>query len=252
MPVNVGVGESLRASRGRRFTICTMLAERLNNLGTETAFAVSLAAAEWAAKGNRVYPFHLGDINLPTPANVVEAMNRAIADGKTGYCAGRRHRPAARGAGRRRRRRAAALHYGPRQRRGAAGWQAGDRQVPAGRDEPRRRRAVPDPGYPIYESQIEYFGGTAQPYRYIQTAHRVRDRPRPSAQPDHAGHQGADLQQPAEPARLRELARRDGRRSPTSPSQHDLWVLSDEAYFEMRYSGTSTSIASLPGMASAP
>ena len=31
-------------------------------------------------------------------------------------------------------------------------------------------------------------------------------------------------------------------------TQHDLWVLSDEAYFEMRYSGTSTSIASLPGM----
>jgi aspartate/methionine/tyrosine aminotransferase len=29
---------------------------------------------------------------------------------------------------------------------------------------------------------------------------------------------------------------------------HNLWVLSDEAYFEMRYSGTSTSIASLPGM----
>ncbi len=31
--------------------------------------------------------------------------------------------------------------------------------------------------------------------------------------------------------------------------EHDLWVLSDEAYFEMRYAGSSTSIASLPGMA---
>jgi aspartate/methionine/tyrosine aminotransferase len=30
--------------------------------------------------------------------------------------------------------------------------------------------------------------------------------------------------------------------------EHNLWVLSDEAYFEMRYAGTSTSIASLPGM----
>ncbi len=30
--------------------------------------------------------------------------------------------------------------------------------------------------------------------------------------------------------------------------EHDLWVLSDEAYFEMRYSGTSSSIASIPGM----
>ncbi|MEO6570760.1 MAG: aspartate aminotransferase, partial [Ilumatobacteraceae bacterium] len=43
------------------------LAERLGRLGTETAFTVSLAAAEWAAQGHPVYPFHLGDINLPTP-----------------------------------------------------------------------------------------------------------------------------------------------------------------------------------------
>ncbi|HEX6659034.1 MAG TPA: hypothetical protein VF065_13170, partial [Ilumatobacter sp.] len=63
------------------------LAERLDRLGTETAFAVSAAAADWAARGNRVYPFHLGDINLPTPANIVAAMNEAIAAGKTGYCA---------------------------------------------------------------------------------------------------------------------------------------------------------------------
>ena len=62
------------------------LATRLENLGTETAFAVSLAASEWGAKGNRIYPFHLGDINLATPSNIVDAMNVAIADGKTGYC----------------------------------------------------------------------------------------------------------------------------------------------------------------------
>ncbi len=31
--------------------------------------------------------------------------------------------------------------------------------------------------------------------------------------------------------------------------EHDLWVLSDEAYFEMRYEGASSSIATLPGMA---
>ena len=64
------------------------LAERLSRLGTETAFAVSAAAAAWGAKGHTIYPFHLGDIDLPTPANIVEAMNKAIADGKTGYCPG--------------------------------------------------------------------------------------------------------------------------------------------------------------------
>ena len=58
------------------------LATRLEQLGTETAFAVSLAAAEWGAKGNRIFPFHLGDLNIATPKNVVEAMDKAIADGK--------------------------------------------------------------------------------------------------------------------------------------------------------------------------
>ena len=55
------------------------LSSQLDKLGTETAFAVSAAAAAWAAKGNKVYPFHLGDINLPTPANIVEATNRMVA-----------------------------------------------------------------------------------------------------------------------------------------------------------------------------
>ena len=62
------------------------LATRLEKLGTETAFAVSQAAAEWGSKGNHIFPFHLGDLNIATSRNIVDAMNRAIADGKTGYC----------------------------------------------------------------------------------------------------------------------------------------------------------------------
>ncbi|MDW8408716.1 MAG: aspartate aminotransferase, partial [Anaerolineae bacterium] len=46
-----------------------LLANRLKNLGTETAFAVSEMAAAWKAQGHKVYPFHLGDLNIPTPAN---------------------------------------------------------------------------------------------------------------------------------------------------------------------------------------
>ena len=64
------------------------LARRLERLGTETAFSVAQAAAAWKAKGNLVYPFHLGDINIPTAPHIIEAMNKAIADGYTGYCPG--------------------------------------------------------------------------------------------------------------------------------------------------------------------
>ena len=62
------------------------IADRIKRLGTETAFAVSAEANAFAAKGNKVYPFHLGDMNIPTPSNVVEASLKAIKDGKTGYC----------------------------------------------------------------------------------------------------------------------------------------------------------------------
>ena len=62
------------------------LAQRIKNLGTENAFAVSAEAAACAAAGQHVFPFHLGDLNLPTPPNIVEAAFRAIRDRKTGYC----------------------------------------------------------------------------------------------------------------------------------------------------------------------
>ena len=223
-----------------------MLAERLNNLGTETAFAVSLAAAEWAAKGNKIFPFHLGDINLPTPANVVEAMNRAIADGKTGYCA-------AAGIAPLREALADDVVDAPRHqlRPSNIAVQPGGKPV-IGKFlqvvmNPGDGVLYPTPGYPIYESQVEYFGGVAQPYRYNQTATGFAidlDHLRSQITPATKVLIYNNLQNPLgcessldEMKALAELA-----------IEHDLWVLSDEAYFEMRYSGTSTSIASLPGM----
>ncbi len=223
-----------------------MLAERLNNLGTETAFAVSLAAAEWAAKGNKVFPFHLGDINLPTPANVVDAMNRAIADGKTGYCAAAGIAPLrealADDVSMRR-----SVSYGPDN----IAVQPGGKPV-IGKFlqvvmNPGDGVLFPSPGYPIYESQVEYLGGVGQPYRYIQTATGFaidRDHLRSQITPATKVLIYNNLQNP-----LGCESSLDEMRSVAELAiLHNLWVLSDEAYFEMRYSGTSTSIASLPGM----
>ena len=54
-----------------------------------------------------------------------------------------------------------------------------------------------------------------------------------------------DLQNPRAPS-----ARRPSSSAwPSSWSRHDLLVLCDEAYFDIRYAGRSTSLASLPGMA---
>jgi len=223
------------------------LATRLDNLGTETAFAVSLAAAEWGAKGNRIFPFHLGDINLPTSQNIVDAMNKAIADGKTGYCPG---------AGIPQLREALAANVG-----GDRGLSFDASNVvvqPGGKPvitkfiqtimNPGDEVLYPNPGYPIYESQIEYFGGIAKPYRYIANGNGFSidiDQIKSLITPRTKAIVYNDLQNPngaestdAEREAIAEIA-----------IANDLYVLSDEAYFEMRYEGKSKSIASLPGMA---
>ena len=105
----------------------------------------------------------------------------------------------------------------------------------------------PNPGYPIYESQIEYQGGVALPYRYVQTdkgfqidldylASKITPRTRVMIYNNMQNPLGAESDR-TEMERIAELAIR-----------HNLYVMSDEAYFDIRYSGSSTSIASLPGM----
>ena len=144
------------------------LANQLHKLGTETAFAVSGAAAAWAAKGNRVYPFHLGDMNLPTPENIVEGANKAIRDGYTGYC------PA---AGIPELRNVLAQDVGAKRQ---VHYTADNVSIqPGGKPvigkfisavmDPGDEVLYPNPGYPIYESQIDYQGGVTVPYGYIQT-----------------------------------------------------------------------------------
>jgi len=222
------------------------LATRLSNLGTETAFAVSLAAADWAAKGNRVFPFHLGDMNLPTPANVVAAMDRAIAEGKTGYCAAAGIMPL---------REALAADVGSR--RGLQFSAANVVVQPGGKPvigkfiqtvmEPGDEVLYPNPGYPIYESQIEYFGGTAVPYRYIETPSGFAldlEYLESHITPRTTAIFYNDLQNPLSA----ESSEAEMEAVAALAMKHNLWVLSDEAYFEMRYSGTSRSIASIPGM----
>jgi aspartate/methionine/tyrosine aminotransferase len=224
-----------------------VIADRIRRLGTETAFAVSAEAAAWARQGHKVYPFHLGDLDLPTPANIVAATEKAIADGKTGYCPN---------AGIPALREALAANVGA-----SHGLELTPENVviePGGKPvigkfilalmDPGDGVLYPNPGYPIYESQIEFHGGVAQPYGYVEGAadfeldfealeRQVTPGTRLLIFNNLQNPTGAESS-PAELERVAEFALR-----------HDLTVLSDEAYWDMRYSGVSRSIASLPGMA---
>lgn len=223
------------------------LAHRLERLGTETAFSVAQAAAAWKSKGNLVYPFHLGDINIPTAPHIVEAMNKAIADGYTGYCPGpgipQLREALAEDLGLRR-----GMEFSPENVVVMTGGKPVITKFLQAVMNPGQEVLYPNPGFPIYESQIEYLGGTAVPYRYVPTSKGFAidlDQVRASITPNTAAIIYNDLQNPisaestaAEREAIAQIA-----------IEHDLWVLSDEAYFETRYEGVSSSIASLPGMA---
>jgi aspartate/methionine/tyrosine aminotransferase len=222
------------------------LAERVARLGTETAFAVSAEANAFAAQGNKVYPFHLGDLNLKTPANVLAAGIRAMQEGKTGYCAN---------AG------------VPQLRELLADEVGATRKVkyslenvaiqPGGKPtigkfflammNPGDEVLYPNPGYPIYESQIEFHGGKAVPYTYIEgkdnfeidtdmLERQITPRTRLLVLNDLQNPTGAECSE-AELEKIAELVRK-----------YDLYVLCDEAYFDIRYEGRSKSLVSLPGM----
>jgi aspartate/methionine/tyrosine aminotransferase len=223
------------------------LAHRLDRLGTETAFSVAQAAAAWKAKGNLVFPFHLGDINIPTAPNIVEAMNRAIADGYTGYCPGpgipQLREALAEDLGSRR-----GVTFSPDNVVVMTGGKPVITKFLQAVMDPGQEVLYPNPGFPIYESQIEYLGGTAVPYRYVPTSTGFAidlDQIRASITPNTTAIIYNDLQNPISAestAAEREAIARIA-------IEHDLWVLSDEAYFETRYEGVSSSIVSLPGMA---
>jgi aspartate/methionine/tyrosine aminotransferase len=222
-------------------------ADRIARLGTETAFAVSAEAAAFAAQGNTVYPFHLGDMNLPTPANVMDAAVRAMKDGKTGYCPN---------AGIPRLRDALAAEVSAT--RGVRYAAENVAIQPGGKPtigkffltllNPGDEVLYPSPGYPIYESQIEFLGGVPKPYRYLEgertftidldhLKRQITPRTRVLVLNDLQNPTGAECSA-AEREALAELV-----------LKHDLWVLCDEAYFDIRYEGQSVSFVSLPGMA---
>ena len=223
------------------------IADRIADLGTETAFAVSGEAAEFAAQGNRVYPFHLGDINLPTPSTVVDGSFKAIADGKTGYCPN---------AGIPQLREALAANVAASHN--TAYTAENVVMQPGGKPtigkfiltmmNPGDEVLYPNPGYPIYESQIEFHGGVAVPYGYTEGAENfaldfdsiergISDKTRLLILNDLQNPMGAECSL-EELERLAELVR-----------EHNLYVLADEAYFDMRYAGKSKSFVEQPGMA---
>ena len=138
------------------------LAAGMSRLGTETAFDVLARAKALEAEGRDIINLGIGQPDFPTPENIVEAAVKALRDGHHGYT------PA---GGIRELREAVAADVAAR--RGAAIDPGNVLVVPGGKvtmffailmfGEAGAKILYPNPGFPIYQSAIEYTGAEAVP-----------------------------------------------------------------------------------------
>jgi aspartate/methionine/tyrosine aminotransferase len=138
------------------------LASRMSRLGTETAFEVLARARALEAQGRHVVHLEIGEPDFDTPANIIRAGQEALGKGFTHYGPS---------AGLPALREAIATDY--TRRRGVTVHPDQVVVVPGGKPvmffmflallEEGDEAIYPNPGFPIYESMIQYAGATAVP-----------------------------------------------------------------------------------------
>ncbi|HEY9736160.1 MAG TPA: pyridoxal phosphate-dependent aminotransferase [Trichocoleus sp.] len=220
-------------------------AARMDRLGTESAFEVLAQAKRLEAQGRSVIHLEIGQPDFKTAPLICDAAYQAMQAGYTGYGP------------------AAGL---PELRDAIAAYVTQTRQVPASPEEvvvmPGAKPVIffsllalveagdeviyPNPGFPIYESVINFVGGKAVPLPLVEAVDfrfriedleaRVCDRTKLLILNSPQNPTGGVLTQED----LEAIAR--------LAQQHDFWVLADEIYARILYDATHFSLLSLPGM----
>ena len=220
-------------------------AARLDRMGTEAAFRVFARAKALEAAGRDIIHLEMGEPGLPTPGFIVEACERALRDGHTGYTP------------------AAGL---PALREAVAAYVARTRGLettpdsvviaPGGKPiifftfmalvEPGDEVIYPDPGFPIFESMTDALGAIRRPWHPgAGTATRpdldalaalMGPRTKLLVLNSPSNPTGV-VYRPAELERIAALC-----------IEHDIVVLSDEIYSRILFGAAHHSIATLPGM----
>ena len=216
------------------------LAAGISRLGTETAFDVLARAEALAATGRSVINLGIGQPDFKTAPHIVEAARQGAARRPP-----RLHAtpgiPALREAV------AEDLRSAARRRRQPGRVVV----VPGGKvtmffailmfGEPGAEILYPNPGFPIYESVINFSGAKAVPYR-AAGGERLLLRRRGRAGRDHAAHAPADHQLARQPDRRHRVASRELDKLVEGLERHpQVAILSDEIYSRITYDGASTS-----------
>jgi aspartate aminotransferase len=217
----------------------------MSRLGTESAFEVLGRARALEAQGRRIIHLEIGEPDFATPAHIIEAAAEAMRDGFTHYV------PA---AGLSEVRQVIGDFFG---RTGRPAYPA-ERIVITPGAKPIMFFAIlaavddgeevlyPNPGFPMYESITSFVSAKPVPVP-------LREENGFRMDPDEVASLITDktrmliLNSPHNPCGSA-LTKEDVEALAELAIRHDLYVLSDEVYWAIRYGGGHHSIASLPGM----
>lgn len=220
-------------------------AERMNNLGTESAFEVFARAKQLEAQGREIIHLEIGQPDFQTPLNICDAAYEAMKMGYTGYS------PA---AGLWEFREAIAEHihktrgikFSPDEVAVTPGAKPiifftllalinkGDEVI------------YPNPGFPVYESIINFVGGKAVPLP-LQEQVNFRFRIENLEELISERTKLLILNSPQNPTGSL-LQVEDVEAIAYLANKHDFYILSDEIYSQIVYEGQHRSIISFPGM----
>jgi len=221
------------------------LAKRMARLGTETAFRVLAKAQALEAKGIDVVHLEIGEPDFDTPKNISEAATKALGEGYTHYCNSQGIVPL-RTEIAKEMERTRGVTIDPNRvvvTPGAKPIMFYSILALLGEED---EAIYPNPGFPIYESMINFIGAKPVPiplreeldFRLDIDELKSKITPRTKL---------IIINSPQNPTGgVLELD--DIRAIADIAREHDIIVLSDEVYEHIIYEGEPHSIASLPGM----
>jgi aspartate aminotransferase len=222
------------------------IATRVSHLNGEGALAVFARAKELERQGRSIIHLELGEPDFHPAAPVVDALRNAVASGRDRYCA-TRGIPALREEITHYLARTRKLSIQPQQVLVAPGCKMALSLAMMALIEPGDEVLYPDPGFPIYPSFTRGLGGKPVSFALVEKnnfqpdlaeiASKITDKTRVLIFNSPNNPTGTVFDERAI-AGIAALA-----------IKHDLWVLTDEIYARILFSGDYQSISLSPGMA---
>jgi aspartate/methionine/tyrosine aminotransferase len=222
------------------------IASRISELTGEGALSVFARAKVLEKQGRSIIHLELGEPDFHPAAPVVDALRSAVAAGRDRYVSPRGI-PALREAVAEYLKRTRGVQAAPEQVLIAPGCKMALSLAMMALIEPGDEVLYPDPGFPIYPSFVRGLGARAVPF-FLEEKNRFQPDMREIAGKISPRTKVLIFNSPNNPtgtvfsdaalSQIAELA-----------SKHDLWILADEIYARILFSGAYKSIWSLPGMA---